>query len=566
MEPTPSFPDVPQLLAQMLAHRGRVVRQIAGAPVAAMNAALAQPQPRLASPPPVFATAPAEPGLRRWLDAAAEQSFVLRGLYEALVPWGREKVQRRKEEEQAQQREQSLVEQVKEAHVRSAMEVTPEDIAFLDQSDRALLSGLVKRGYLKAMPHHKNVTALELPRGPTAFPLHGTAGHVRLVGDRLGNYYDALPFDSKNQKDLADQLQKGVVPGPLADGAHQVYTRWYILLHEAAHCDFRHFRAPFEPTPGTLPQAQCDAINRWLTGSARVTSSDAATLLNENHSDVLSSMLLLEATNHDPKAYQALEARLAERQQTREEGERYTLTSLSRGAALGGQFACVHSTDWAMRRALDRVEEWKGKPPEEVRALARRYASDGLLDLISPTRTLDGKGVGAILAANMLPPEPQQSALMGHLMDMVLAYAHGGDPLGWLKEQADHPVAEVLTHAWETALPSLRKTLSQPLPNHPDVTMTLGEACRRFDARGFAPIHRTMEEATTAALALSDPKVQRMLEAFSADYPLLQKALGLEPSPATQWSVEQWRSARAPAASPQLPLDPQSKPRPVLSR
>ena len=562
MELNQSFPEVPQLLAEMLAHRGRVVRQIAGAPVAAMNAAMLQSQTNLTAPAPVFAAEPSSAGLRRWLDTAAEQSFVLRGVYETIVPWGRENAQRRKEEEQAQQRERSLVEQVKEAHVRSAMEVTPEDLAFLDQSDHALLAGLVKRGYLKLMPHHKNVTALELPRGPTAFPLHGTAGHVRLVGDRLGNYYDALPFDSKNQKDLADQLHQGAAPGRLADDVHQVYTRWYILLHEAAHCDYRHFSAPFEPTPGILPQAQCDALNRWVTGSARVTSSDAATLLNENHSDVLSSMLLLEATNHDPKAYQALEERVAERQQTREERERYTLASLSRGAALGGQFACVHSTDLAMRRALDRVEEWKGKPPEELRALARRYASDGLLDLVSPTRTLDGKLIGAVLAANMLPPEPQQSTLMDHLMDMVLAYAHGGDPLGWLKEQADHPVAAVLTNAWESALPALRKTLSQPLPNHPDVTMTLGEACRRFDARGFASIHRTMAEATSAALSPSDPRVQRMFEAFTADYPLIQQALGLEPSPATQWSVEQWRNARTPAASPPPPQVPQ----PVLSR
>ena len=552
MELVQSFPEVPKLLTEMLAHRGRVVRQIAGAPLAAMNAALAQSHVLPGNSLTGVEASPS-PWLRQWLDTAAQKSFFWKDIYETFLPWGQDNARRRHAQERAERQTRSLIERLKEDRAQSVMAMTLEDTAFLDKTDRELLSVMVRQGYLQAMPHHRNLRSLDLTSGPVAYSMPGAPGHTRLVGDRLGDFYNSLPLSAEGQKALADKVSQGHAPVSLTDHVHQVYTRWYILFHEVAHCEFRRLEEPFQPTPGAITPDQCRALNRWVTGSARVTSLDAATLLNENHSDVLASMLLLEATNHDPRAIRALRARIEERRETRKKGDITTIDALGKGVVLGGRFACVHASEWAMERVLNNVSEWKGKPPEQIRALALRYASDGLLDFVHPERTLAGKPIGAILAANLLPPIPQVSALLEHLEAMVMSYAHGGDPVGWLKAQPDHPATDVLAQAWSHALPVVRKSLSEDLPGNHGLPITVGDGLRRFDSRAFEVVRKFLNEVAPQCLNPELPQVQRMNKAFATDYEQIQQGLGLNPSPATQLSVEEWRSVRSNPSMPALP-------------
>lgn len=545
MDVSHPLPEVTELLSQMMAHRGRVVRQIAGAPRAAMSAALSQSHAAPLASLTDAQVPKSRPRLRQWLEKSVSSSFFLKTVYESVTPWGREDLRHRETVEAFERQVRERQETLKEERARSAMATTREDLKFLDQTDRQLMAAMVRKGYFTVQPTIRNLQMADSDLGPMAYALPGSDGLIYLVGDKLGDYYDGLPRGPRAQKELADRVSEGELPMGLKEHDHQVYTRWYVLFHEVAHCEFRHLLAPFEPTPGSMPTSQRDAINNWITGPLRVTSNDAATLLNENHSDALATMLLLEATGHNPKAYAAIQARIDERRQTREQAERYTLSCVAKGAELGGRMACVHATDWAMERVLTNVNEWRGQPPKALRALARRYASDGLLDFLDTERHLDGKPIGAILAANVIPPEPQRQALLNHLGLMALSYVHGGEPTGWLKEHPHHPAARVIQDAWRAALPAVRKLLAEPSHSFPEAGHTLADGCRKFEAQAVAALNECLERATRTALSPASRNVQAMERSFAVQRELVQQGLGLPVSMPDQLALDAWRQHRA---------------------
>lgn len=540
--PAPAFPEVAPLLQALVDHRQTVVRQLSGIPMASLKAAMEKQVP-LPEVPAVPVSA-----LRAWVETQVEPRFFLRTMYEALTPWGREALLQKERQDLKQRQEnqvRSLAEHLGIVQMGEASVLPMEEAAFLNANDKALIKALVDRGYFSAMPHNRNVGRREGHGGPLAYPMPGLAGQTVMVSDRLGDYFDGMPTNSHQLWDTVNDANKGLYPDCFINHEEQIYTRWFVLLHETAHCQFQHITHPFAPSEGRVSPEQAAALDRWLVGPLAVGSRNGRTLLDENHSDVLAAMLLLEATGHDPKALQALQRRLKDRRIVREQADKETLEAIGQGRSLAGQFACVHATDFALERTLADVKEWKGSSPERLRALACQYASDGLLDFLDASRQVPtGENVGTALANNFLPPEPQEGAFFDHLTKMVWSYAFGGKPLESLDHQSNPAMAAVLAALWEEVLPSLRKELSKDMPNAHVPGQTIGGALRGLYPEAMMELDQFLVKQQTQIGLMRQPCFEEIRAAFHADIALLQEALGLPVAPVTQLSINEWRTSR----------------------
>lgn len=546
--PAPAFPEVAPLLQALVEHRQTVVRQLSGIPMASLKAAMEKQAP-LPEVPAVPVSA-----LRAWVETQVEPRFFLRTMYEALTPWGRETLLQKERQDLKERQEsqtRSLAEHFGVVQMEEASRLPMEEAAFLNANDKDLVKALVGRGYFSAMPHNRNVGRREGHGGPLAYPMPGLAGQTVMVSDRLGDYFDGMPTNSHQLWDTVNDANKGLYPDCFVHHEEQVYTRWFVLLHETAHCQFQHITHPFAPSEGRMSPEQAAAMDRWLVGPLAVGSRNGRTLLDENHSDVLAAMLLLEATGHAPKALTALQRRLKDRQVVREKADKEMLEAIGNGRRLAGEFACVHATDFALERALSRADEWKGASPERLRALACQYASDGLLDFLDVSRPVPtGENVGNVLANNFLPPEPQEGAFFDHLTKMVWSYAFGGKPLESLDHQSNPAMATVLAALWEEVLPSLRKELSKDMPNAPVPGQTIGGALRGLYPAAMVELDRFLAKQEVQIGLQDQPCFEEVRIAFHADRALLQQALGLPVAPVTQLSIHEWRASREAGLPP----------------
>lgn len=452
MAQTNSPADVLPLLRAMVGHRQRVVRQIAGVPLAAQAAlsAASSFDSKTSSSPDKQVPSSDASGWKGWLQQRAAQSSFLQTLYEELTPSGRRARRLRNEEEDARYHEAMKARATQGARLWEAFQVAQEDLKFLSRTDAQLISVLREKGYFSASPSILAASSQDNDDSPVAHVSPGAQGTVIMVGDRMGDYLDPTLNPVASGPDYPDpktQLANRWAQGETPDNhVEKVYERWMVLFHEVAHCESGLSPAPFQPSDHQVNESGVRALNNQAFGALASSSWRTQKLLDENFADAHAAMVLLEATGHDPRARSVLEKFYEQRKAVREKGDMEFLDNeLSEDRRIG-EFDVIHATDFTLRRVLDSAEEWKGLPPEQVRDRARSFASDGLMDFLEPSRqTIDGRTVGRSLAKNLVPQgyDPNQTRRL--LAWMVRSEAVGGNPSAWLDSQdPSHPSYPVL--------------------------------------------------------------------------------------------------------------------------
>lgn len=525
MPPAAVPPHLAAVLDDLIAHRKRVVVQIAGAPLAALRAAAGTPamQATLAARPTP------ETGVRRRLRGALD-AFARRAFGGG---WARAW---ESEETRAGHQARAAYDQAVLEHVDPATLMDAADARFLASTDARLLAALAAQGYLPPPPqiHARQLAVGEA--GPTAFAAPGVPGVVTMATDRLGGLLDALPTSPRHRVALAEEASEGRVPGFFGEHERQVFDRWFGVIHEAAHCAFAQIGTPFAPSPDRCSPAATKAVNRWVTGRLHAGVPGLSQALNEAHSDALAAMLLLEATDHHPQARLVVEEWRVERQKNREADE-----------YAGG--LPTHPTEWTLERVLAQPDEWRGQPPAALRALALRYASDGWLEMVHPDRVLpDGEPQGTRLIASLLPSGLLADGLADALESMAWSHAWGGRPRAWLEaELGSHPLYPVARRVWERLEPQLEAVLACPAHGH----ATVRAAVLALDFRAAEPVIARVQEAV-AALDREGPAFARAADAYRADLPRILETLGAPVGPSLP-ELRRARLARTSASAPRAP-------------
>ena len=535
------FEEVQPVLEAMVSHRRRVVAQIAGTPSMALNAALNHGFTELILDDPLTPPAPA---WRAWIEKRAADSFIKNELYKILVPWGREEAEARERAAYRKKRAESWKD---EAEAKIAEEQTRpgvKDQEFLVDQDRAFLEGLVTRGGLLSRP---KLHSFELKsQGPFAMTPLLSQGWVVMPSDRLGDYVGNL---SSLPKEAFATLSKKIHEArPPEHDKFSIYRRWKVLIHEVAHCDYAQIADPFRPTlPGWKPEAS-EAVNRWITGKPATGSRQASTLLNENHSDALAAMLLLEATGHDPEALRVVQVTLEDRYRTRDHLE--VLGKKGPMRERGG-FVNVHATEWTLKRVLDDIENWKGLPPSQLREKALEYASNGLVDFLNPQRKLsNGKTIGNDHIRNFLASEPTSRRLLTPIGMASVSHALGEDVQTWLGAlPPSSPSTAVIQKGFAQVLPALEAALDQPL--YEGSEFSLRETACNNPSRASQFIDNLVAQHAQV-LAPQSPDLASLNEAYKQDLPIMEQAFGVKP--ALSFPVfGGWRKSREAAIQPPLP-------------
>ena len=493
--------NIEKLLGQMVDHRKRVVMQVSGVPAQAL---LAVGYGDNTSHLDIGEDLRKPAAMVSWIEERAKQSTLLGVLYESMTPWGRER--KRIEAEQlrmAQEKSKKLneAEILERDLIIDVVAWTDQDKSTLDSVDTELIENLVSKGYFDRIPEIIN-RPLDLFEGsPSAITPMGTQGIVRMNSDRMGDFFSAFPKGTQKRAQVARNWAEGGAPDEQSH-IRNVYMRWFILFHEITHCMYGHPSTPFDPTPGMLDEDTIDLVNRWVVGSLGTSGVVARDLLNENHSDVYAIMLLLEMTDHDPIAMEVvaevLESRI--RGQDRTDGELIE----QRNNMEKGKMPDPHCTCWALKRALEDVEKWKGAPPDKLREMARRYASDGLVDLIDPKRTLVGKMVGQLTLERIVPGPLDPKDMTKLMVMMTYSYSLNGQPEKWLQEQdKSHPIHPLVSQSWNELLPKLRKLLAQDLKEERYPGATVADAVRRNLPEG---IEKVADLIKATSLPINDIK------------------------------------------------------------
>ena len=342
----------------------------------------------------------------------------------------------------------------------------PESLrALLEKVDTTLLARLYRAGFLSAVPAVEQVDATQ--SYDFANSAAGWKGRVGIAsnhrGERVGDFLPHNPAHSPTANTL---------------------SRWMVLLHEAAHCEWEQVNCVFDPSPGRCTPEEIEVLNTWVFAGVEADWGNR-TWLNECFADTYACMMLLEATNHDKESCALVEDVIKMRLAHREEDA---------AAPIGHGRGKGHFTDRAMARMLEQRHAWKGQPAEQLKRLAIRYASDGLLDLAEPGRMVEGHDLGYGLRFSLIFVKPSLSMVgLTHQTARVL----GGDAgPALLARFANHPL--------QSHVESLLHRLSADAPNGPVSNALLYAHMDQADK------HLLQDPAVCADIK----KVQAILEAF----------------------------------------------------
>lgn len=494
---------IEKLLEQMIDHRKRVVMQVSGVPQRALLAVGYGSAPSH----PDISEDPIKPaGWIAWMEERARHSTLLGVLYENMTPWGREK--KRIESEQmrmAQEKSRKLneAEILERDLIIDAVAWTDQDKEVLDRIDTGLINSLVNKGYFDQVPNIINRSIDLFGGSPSAIVPMEAQGIVRMNSDRMGDYFSAFPEGTQGKALLAKQWSRGEVPDR-QEHVYSVYMRWFILLHETTHCLYGKPSSPFDPTPGVLDEETVGLVNRWIVGGLGTAGAAARELLDENHSDVYAVMLLLEQTDHDPVARKVVNDILEVRRKGQQEADRELIEQ--KDWPEKGGIVDTHCTCWALERAMENVDQWRGASPERLREMARRYASDGFVDLVDPKRTLMGENVGKLTLERVVPGSLKQKDLTKLIVMMAYSYSLNGHPERWLEKQdKTHPLHAMVRQSWEEFFPKLRQLLAQDLKEDRYPGLTVADAVRRNLHEG---IEKVVDLIKNSPLPINDTNSQ----------------------------------------------------------
>lgn len=331
---------------------------------------------------------------------------------------------------------------------------TPGERAFLEATDQLLLNLLEEEGFLTTAPQViQDDGNYNLP-GCAAIQEGGSARRILMVSDERGNH-------------------PHVVTEP---GKKSALDRCRVLLHEAAHCEFDRFRAPFQPEDNDLPIEAIDAFNHWVFKPFFAHREDHRSVLEESFCDCYGGMMLLKVTNFDLEAFAILQSLIEKRQSRREEVEAKVNPDRCRKAWRLLSPMPTHSTDFALRRMMEDVDNWKDLTPQQMQDKAKAYASDGFMDVINPER-LNSRGarVGEYFRDGVINPSLGREDMMSllsfnaYLFTVIgLAGMEGNEipTRQWLDTHLhSHPMQETTLRTLAELLPQCRDFYQAAGPN-----------------------------------------------------------------------------------------------------
>lgn len=207
---------------------------------------------------------------------------------------------------------------------------------------------------------------------------------VRITGPQ-GGESDALvlpgvtcriewQLDAQGRAESLDPSASG--PSAMVSG---VLYRQTALLHEASHCQIGKVGDPLRGT-GLAPSAEA-WLNQWVLGPSAVANPFSAQL-NESGADSLGIIQMLAQQNFSPASIEEARRWRDARRQARQLLERT-------GAPWSND---PHTTDFALTRLLDNLDQVRHADPSTYEDLALRFASQGFMDWIRPSRPVATPG------------------------------------------------------------------------------------------------------------------------------------------------------------------------------
>lgn len=312
--------------------------------------------------------------------------------------------------------------------------------AVLLEIDNTLLARLNKSGHLKVLP-----VALGFEGNAEDKDL-GNRAHLAI------GHYGRIIMDTKDAGDLHGIPR--TVHGERVEGKGRTFDRWMVLLHEASHCQMENEGAIFQPTPGKIPEDQREALSRWAF-SPLATDDYPRKLLHENYADTYGAMLLLEATGHDPEAWDVIKRK-------REERFKGGKHAASDWQDFGDQLPVGPHLTWcALDEVIHKSSMWRGLPPDQLRARAMEFASNGVLGVLSDTYKTP---VGIPLGRELREKIGNVSFSFGGVVKQMLAANNFGiQNHNAIRASLDkHPILSV----WDGILPQIISFLKETRETH----------------------------------------------------------------------------------------------------
>lgn len=519
------------LLQEMMSHRKAVLRQVAGTPSAAVLAAAAspssstefEPNPKTASP-----TRPS-PAALGWLERMKESALVsgIAGVWSRTFGEGRELMNRSLE----------------------ALDWSPEDHEFFHGHDNKMVQALAQAGYLRLTPRVEVAPAHQSEVGPSARSGWDNDQWVVMPSDRIGDLHLIDHDDRAKGKKLARHMVS-TLDSP--EHTKAAYRRWHTLFHEAAHCDYQHSYSisPLRPSPGLLPQQAVEAMNHWACDRISASHRSGFLVLNENHSDVFATMMLLEASDHDPRAMEVIQEKMTRRMGISNlVNERFSYQAEKLPPSdMWIEHAAI---PLAVKRALDNVEQWRGRPPEEIREHALRFASDGLLDYLHPSRPnpdpVSNGRMGRVMIDHFMPSQINAVRVKRFIAhELMNSATRGADhsQLGHVPESS--PMRPLFDATWERLAPKVEAEVSRGAMQ--------GETAEARRSRVLRDVYpKVLEMIEDPSLPINDkshPLHQQAQARLSSDRALVGNALASMTHASPSWGSQARQARVQPEGAP----------------
>jgi len=251
----------------------------------------------------------------------------------------------------------------------------------IEEIDQNLLTAFRERGYFSSIPKIHHETPEDKRQRSAVSTFSDGTGYMF-----LRNTSDGLPSDLfLLRKQNAD-----------------TWDRWFIVLHETAHCSLRTEDNWFAPSKGYFSlddkndQRCVEEINRWSVDLAKNSmnienndylNSFFARSLDEAFADCFAAMMLLKESDFHEGAVAAVKRMEQGRLLEQKELDRQIATFKTNDNVLVNYY---HACPFALASVLAKRNDWQNLPPEKVKQKAKEYASNAFLDYINPYRSLEG--------------------------------------------------------------------------------------------------------------------------------------------------------------------------------
>jgi len=251
----------------------------------------------------------------------------------------------------------------------------------VEDLDQAALNWATNDGYLPNAPEavvvpEKNI--FNQNRMP-AFYVEMT-DEIRMISDDKGdlNLDEHIKRWSKKKSDVPAEL------GISAAEKNPAITRLMVLFHEASHHVFSHTPNPFV-APGGFDHDTAAVLNKWIFNH-NIKSNVARKAFNEIFADTYSAIMTLRGLNFSQEAIEVIREFAVLRihmDAIKHLSEKESWMEVIHKKANKNEKS-VHVGGEVVLNLLDTIDQWKDLPTDELKDLALKLSSKGLVDWLAP--------------------------------------------------------------------------------------------------------------------------------------------------------------------------------------